>query len=68
MATGNSYDERVFGEWAFDLLGLCRFALGDAAGAAAAFRRAEELAPGDGRYAGRRRLAELRTRTADSSP
>ena len=33
IATGASYDERVFGEWAWWLLGLCCFALGDDAAA-----------------------------------
>src|SRR4029077_2114970 len=27
IETGASYDERVFGEWSWDLIGLCRFAL-----------------------------------------
>ena len=58
--TGSSYDRRVFGEWAWDLLGLCRFALGDDDGAAEAFRRAETLAPQTEAYAVRRRLAEAR--------
>jgi tetratricopeptide (TPR) repeat protein len=63
IATGTSYDERVFGEWAFALLGLCHFALGDDAAAADAFHRAEELAPHDSSYAVRRRLAEARAST-----
>jgi tetratricopeptide (TPR) repeat protein len=60
IETGGSYDRRVFGEWAWSLIGLCRFALGDDAAAAGAFRRAEEHAPGDESYAVRRRLAEAR--------
>jgi hypothetical protein len=60
IATGSSYDARVFGEWAWSLIGLCRFALGDDAIAADAFRRAEEYAPGDESYVVRRRLAEAR--------
>ncbi len=63
IATGASYDERVFGEWAWSLLGLCRFALGDDAAAADAFRRAEQLAPDDASYRVRRRLAEARAAT-----
>ena len=63
MATGASYDERVFGEWAWGLLGLCRFALGDDAAASDAFRRAELLAPTDPSYGARRRLAEARAGT-----
>ena len=63
IATGASYDERVFGEWAWSLLGLCRFALGDDAAAADAFGRAEQLAPDDASYAVRRRLAEARAST-----
>jgi tetratricopeptide (TPR) repeat protein len=60
VATGASYDERVFGEWAWGLLGLCKFALGDDAAAADAFQRAERLAPDDPSYGVRRRLAEAR--------
>ncbi len=66
IATGASYDERVFGEWAWALLGLCRFALGDDADAADAFGRAEQLAPGDASYGVRRRLAEARSATPAS--
>ena len=62
VATGASYDERVFGEWAWALLGLCHFALGDDAAAADAFRHAEALAPDDAWYGVRRRLAEARAR------
>jgi tetratricopeptide (TPR) repeat protein len=60
IATGASYDARVFGEWAWGLLGLCRFALGDDLAAADAFARAERLAPDDPSYRVRRRLAEAR--------
>jgi glycosyltransferase involved in cell wall biosynthesis len=60
IATGASYDERVFGEWAWSLIGLCRFALGDDGAAAEAFRQAERYAPGDASYVVRRRLAEAR--------
>ena len=62
--TGSSYDRRVFGEWAWDLLGLCRFQLGDDEGAAAAFRRAEEADPAVEAYRVRRRLAEARATSA----
>lgn len=58
--TGSSYDLRVFGEWAWDLLGLCRFQLGDDDGAAEAFRHAEAAAPETEAYRVRRRLAEAR--------
>jgi glycosyltransferase involved in cell wall biosynthesis len=68
IATGASYDERVFGEWAWALLGLCHFALGDDADAADAFGRAEQLAPGDASYAVRRRLADARAATPVSEP
>lgn len=61
VATGISCDERVFGEWAWSLLGLCRFELDDDAAAADAFRRAEALAPDDPSHAVRRRLAEARS-------
>jgi tetratricopeptide (TPR) repeat protein len=60
IATNSSYDERVLGEWAWNLLGLCRFALGDWQAAAAAFARAEQAAPAVPDYAVRRRLAEAR--------
>jgi tetratricopeptide (TPR) repeat protein len=60
IETGGSYDARVFGEWAWSLIGLCRFALGDDAAAADAFRHAERYAPGDESYVVRRRLAEAR--------
>src|SRR3954447_12638483 len=64
IATGVSYDERVFGEWPWSLIGLCRFSLGDDAAAADAFRRAERCAPGDASYVVRRRLAEARAGTS----
>jgi glycosyltransferase involved in cell wall biosynthesis len=64
IATGVSYDERVFGEWSWSLIGLCRFALGDDAAAADAFRLAERYAPGDASYVVRRRLAEARAGTS----
>ncbi len=63
VATGNSYDGRIFDEWAWDLLGLCRFSFGDDAGAAEAFARAESAAPGIQQYAVRRKLAEARLRS-----
>ncbi len=64
VATGSSYDQRVLGEWALNLLGLCRFALSDWAGAAAAFALAEEAAPHVPDYTVRRRLAEARAAAA----
>jgi glycosyltransferase involved in cell wall biosynthesis len=60
IATGSSYDRRVLGEWAWNLLGLCRFALGRFGEAAEAFAKAEEAAPGVPDYAVRRRLAAAR--------
>jgi len=45
---------------AWDLLGLCKFQLGDDAGAAEAFRAAEAAAPDVAAYGVRRRLAEAR--------
>jgi tetratricopeptide (TPR) repeat protein len=66
VATGASYDARVFGEWAWSLRGLCCFSLGDDAAAADAFRRAEQLAPQDPSYGVRRRLAEARASTPAS--
>jgi len=60
VATNSSYDGRIFGEWSWNLLGLCRFSLGDDAGAADAFRRAEAAAPTELAYRTRRMLAEAR--------
>lgn len=60
IATNASYDGRLFGEWAWNLLGLCRFARGDDAGAAAAFAEAAAAAPHDRTYRARRLLAEAR--------
>jgi tetratricopeptide (TPR) repeat protein len=60
IATGSSYDGRLLGEWAWNLLGLCRFSLRDDAGAAAAFGRAEHEAPDDPTYRTRRQLAAAR--------
>ena len=60
IATGSSYDERVLGEWAWNVLGLCRFALGAYDGAAEAFACAERAAPQVPDYGVRRRLAEAR--------
>jgi glycosyltransferase involved in cell wall biosynthesis len=62
--TDTSFDVRVFGEWAWDLLGLCRFQLGDDPGAAEAFRRAEAAAPDVDAYRVRRQLAEARASTS----
>jgi glycosyltransferase involved in cell wall biosynthesis len=62
--TGASYDLRVFNEWGWDLLGLCRFQLGDDEGAAHAFREAERAAPDVTAYSVRRRLAEARVASA----
>ena len=58
IATGSSYDERVFGEWAWHLLGLCRFALGEGPGAAEAFGRAAACEPHKTEYVVKRRVAE----------
>jgi glycosyltransferase involved in cell wall biosynthesis len=60
VATGSAYDERIFGELAWNSLGLCRFALEDYAGAVEAFTRAEASAPGNPAYRTRRLLAEAR--------
>ncbi len=66
--SGSSYDARVFGEWAHDLLGLCRFASGDMAGAATSFATAEALAPQVAVYATRRRLAQARATVGTTRP
>jgi tetratricopeptide (TPR) repeat protein len=60
IASGSAYDQRIFGEWAWNLLGLCRFAMGDYGRAAAAFAQAELAAPDVPDYRVRRRLAESR--------
>ncbi len=62
--TGAAYDGRLFGEWSWNGLGLARFALGNDAAAAAAFARAEELAPTNPAYRTRRVLAEARAKGA----
>jgi len=66
VATGSSYDDRVFGEWGLNLIGLCRFALADFAAAAEAFAAAEAAAPGVPDYGVRRRLAQARAASASS--
>ena len=58
--TGAAYDRRIFGEWAWNLLGLCHFALGENPGAVEAFRLAEAADPTNAAYAARRKLAEAR--------
>jgi tetratricopeptide (TPR) repeat protein len=60
MATGSSYDRRILGEWSWNLLGLCRFAQDDWSGAAEAFAKAEQAAPGVLEYGVRRQLAQAR--------
>jgi glycosyltransferase involved in cell wall biosynthesis len=65
--TGAAYDGRIFGAWAWNGLGLSRFALGDDAGALEAFRRAEAADPEDEAYRTRRRLAEVRAATASGT-
>lgn len=60
IETGSAYDRRIFGEWAWNLLGLCRFALGDDLAAAESFRLAEAADPKNPAYRTRRMLAEGR--------
>jgi tetratricopeptide (TPR) repeat protein len=55
-----AYDERIFGVWAFDALGLCCWRLGRYAESASWYARAEAASPGDGQYRAKRRLAEAR--------
>jgi tetratricopeptide (TPR) repeat protein len=62
VAAGTSFDGRMFGEWAWNALGLARLDQGDATGAAEAFRRAEDAAPDNPAYRTRRLLAEARVR------
>jgi len=68
VATGSAYDERIFGEWAWHSLGLCRFALGDDARAVEAFRRAEAADPHNVAYRTRRQLAEARAGVPEGPP
>jgi len=63
--TITSFDGRIFGEWAWHGLGLCRFASRDFTGAAAAFRIAEAADPSNAAYRTRRRLAEARAAATD---
>lgn len=56
--------ERILGDWGHHARGMARFHLGDHAGAAADFARAEALAPGIEEYTVKRRLAEARTAAA----
>jgi glycosyltransferase involved in cell wall biosynthesis len=66
LASGSSYDARIFGEWSWNLLGLCRFADGDWTAAAEAFAKAERAAPTVKEYAVRRALARARAESAES--
>jgi tetratricopeptide (TPR) repeat protein len=45
-----TFDKRIFGEWAFDLMGAAHARLGQRAEAAAAFGRAARLAPDNPAY------------------
>jgi predicted Zn-dependent protease len=62
VATETAYDGRMFGEWAWNALGLAALAEGNARGAAAAFRQAEAADPDNPAYRTRRQLAEARAR------
>jgi tetratricopeptide (TPR) repeat protein len=62
MESGSAFDQRIFGEWAWHSLGLCRFALGDYPGAVEAFQHAEAADPANTAYRTRRLLAEARGR------
>ena len=57
---GLAGDERLTREWTFNARGVCRYQLGDLAGAAADFGRAEALAPDVAEYRARRALVEAR--------
>jgi glycosyltransferase involved in cell wall biosynthesis len=59
-ATGISYDERIFGEFAFASLGLALFRLGRFDEAAAAYAQAHQRAPDQAEYRVKRLLAEAR--------
>ena len=60
VETNTAYDRRLFGEWAWNALGLARFELGDFDGAAAMFRLAETADPENVAYRTRRQLADAR--------
>ena len=45
-----AFDKRIFGEWAYDLMGAAYARLGQRAEAAAAFGRAAQIAPGNPAY------------------
>lgn len=61
-----SYDERLFGEYAHDALGLCLMRLGRHADAAAAYAAALRCCPGNPAYATKRELALARARKAEA--
>jgi len=58
--TGLAYDDRIFGPFAQDSLGLCWFRLGNFGAAARAYGAAEALAPAVAEYRVKRLLAEGR--------
>ena len=62
IATGSAYDQRLFGEWAWNALGLAYFDLGDNAAAAEMFRRAALADPENSAYRARQALADGRAR------
>jgi len=58
---GVAYDDRIFGPFAHDSLGLCWFRLGNFSQSARAYAAAEALAPAVPEYRVKRLLAEGRT-------
>jgi tetratricopeptide (TPR) repeat protein len=53
-----AYDRRLFGEWAYHVLGLCWFQLGEPAAAASWLGRALQANPGEREYEVKLQLAE----------
>ena len=64
---GVAYDERIFGEFAHDALGLCHFRLGRYRESAQHYGKAEAAAPHDQSYRVKRQLAEVQARAARGS-
>ena len=60
-----AYDLRIFGEWAYDLIGVARFRLERFSEAREAFLAAAERAPDPGRHRARAAVAAARANTSD---
>ena len=60
-----AYDLRIFGEWAYDLIGVARFRLERFSEAREAFLAAAERAPDPGRHRARAAVAAARANASD---